>query len=66
MKAILLPGHAEACATVFLGYGRTRAGHSGSGAGFDAYKLRTSDAPDLLTGVSIKDTGMRFLFSVTQ
>ena len=32
------------CVTVHLGYGRTRAGHVGNGAGFNAYALRTSDA----------------------
>ena len=31
--------------TVHLGYGRTRAGRVAEGAGFNAYTLRTSDAP---------------------
>ena len=31
--------------TVHLGYGRTRAGRVGNGVGFNAYALRTSDAP---------------------
>ena len=37
-------GHAEGCATVDLGYGRTRAGNVGNGVGFDANALRTADA----------------------
>lgn len=36
----IMPGHADKSATVHLGYGRTRAGHVGSGAGFNAYALR--------------------------
>ena len=38
------PGHADDCVTVHLGYGRTRAGRVGNGAGFNAYALRTADA----------------------
>jgi molybdopterin-containing oxidoreductase family iron-sulfur binding subunit len=41
----ILPRHAEDCATIQLGNGRTRAGRVGNGVGFDAYALRTSDAP---------------------
>ena len=40
-----LPGHADGVVTVHLGYGRTRAGRVGTGVGFNAYALRTSDAP---------------------
>src|SRR5262249_22528732 len=31
--------------TVYLGYGRQRAGSVGNGLGFDTYRLRTSSAP---------------------
>lgn len=41
----ILPGQADDCVTVHLGYGRTRVGRVGNGVGFDAYALRTSDAP---------------------
>ena len=41
-----MPGHANDTVTVHLGYGRTRAGHTGDGVGFNAYLLRTSTAPD--------------------
>jgi molybdopterin-containing oxidoreductase family iron-sulfur binding subunit len=40
-----LPHHADRCITVPLGYGRRRAGPIGSGVGFNAYVLRTVDAP---------------------
>ena len=37
-------GHPDECVTVHLGYGRTRAGHLGTGAGFNANAIRTADA----------------------
>ncbi|MVF23943.1 4Fe-4S dicluster domain-containing protein [Methylocaldum sp. BRCS4] len=41
----IMPGHADDSATLYLGYGRKRAGHVGNHTGFDAYRLRASDAP---------------------
>ena len=41
----ILPGQADDCVTIHLGYGRTRAGSVGNGVGFNANALRTSDAP---------------------
>jgi len=38
------PGHPDDAVTVFLGYGRTKSGRVGTGVGFNAYELRTSDA----------------------
>jgi molybdopterin-containing oxidoreductase family iron-sulfur binding subunit len=49
----VLPGHADGALTLHLGYGRTHAGKVGSTYGFNAYKLRTSDAPWVLDGVEI-------------
>ncbi len=37
-------GHPDHAITVFLGYGRRRVGRVGTGAGFDLYKVRSSDA----------------------
>ena len=39
------PGHPDNSITVFLGYGRTKAGRVGTDVGFSAYKLRSSSAP---------------------
>jgi MoCo/4Fe-4S cofactor protein with predicted Tat translocation signal len=39
------PGHADDAVTVHLGHGRSRAGRVGNGVGFNAYTLRTSEAP---------------------
>src|SRR5206468_2671507 len=53
------PGHANDAITVHLGYGRTRAGKTGSGFGFDAYAIRTSGAPWIGTGLEIRKTRQR-------
>ena len=45
------PGHPDNSITVFLGYGRRRAGRVGTGAGFDMYPLRNSATPWFTTGV---------------
>ncbi len=41
----VLPGQAANTVTVHLGFGRELAGQVGTGVGFDAYRLRTSDTP---------------------
>lgn len=43
------PGHPDNSITVFLGYGRKRAGSVGNGLGFDTYQLRTASAPFIAT-----------------
>src|SRR5205807_6003577 len=62
----ILPGQAEQSVTVNLGYGRTRAGRVGNGAGFNAYALRTSDAPWHGSGVEIRKTGDQYPLACTQ
>jgi len=54
---LIVPGHADDAVTVHLGYGRTHAGRVGTGTGFNAYALRTSDAPWFSTGLEIHKTG---------
>jgi molybdopterin-containing oxidoreductase family iron-sulfur binding subunit len=51
------PGQPDGCVTVHLGYGREIAGRVGSGTGFNAYALRTSDAPWAGTGVQLRKLG---------
>ena len=51
------PGHADDCATLHLGYGRTKAGRVGDGAGFNAYRLRTSTSPDVITAKLVPVAG---------
>ncbi len=59
-------GHPDNSVTVFLGYGRRRAGRAGTGAGFDMYPLRTSEAPWFATGVSIAKAGGTYKLATTQ
>src|ERR1700677_55764 len=59
-------GHPDNSVTVFLGYGRKRAGRVGTAQGFDAYALRTSTAPWIATGVQIRKTGDTYKLASTQ
>jgi molybdopterin-containing oxidoreductase family iron-sulfur binding subunit len=61
----VLPGHADRCVTVHLGYGRRRSGRIGNGAGFDAYRLHASDA-GWDAPVTIERTGRRATLVSTQ
>jgi molybdopterin-containing oxidoreductase family iron-sulfur binding subunit len=65
MPVLAVPGHAADTATVHFGYGRRRAGRVGTGAGFDAYPLRTSDAPWMTRGEIVK-TDQRYPLATTQ
>ncbi|WP_084161861.1 TAT-variant-translocated molybdopterin oxidoreductase [Methylocaldum szegediense] len=50
----VMPGHADDSATLYLGYGRRRAGQVGNHTGFDAYRLRASDAPWFDYGLDLR------------
>jgi molybdopterin-containing oxidoreductase family iron-sulfur binding subunit len=63
--AWVLPDHADSCITLPLGYGRTHAGPVGTGVGFDAYPLRTSDSPWHVE-VHVKRTGRTLPLVTTQ
>jgi molybdopterin-containing oxidoreductase family iron-sulfur binding subunit len=60
------PGHADGCVTIHLGYGRTRGGRVGTGAGFNAYLLRTSAHLNAAPGLAIRKTGERAVLGTTQ
>src|SRR5580704_16122017 len=59
-------GHPDNSITVFLGYGRRRAGRVGTGAGFDFYPLRQSATAWVATGVNIAKTGETYKLATTQ
>ena len=59
-------GHPDNSVTIFLGYGRKRAGRVGTAQGFDAYSLRTSTAPWIASGVTIRKTGETYKLASTQ
>jgi MoCo/4Fe-4S cofactor protein with predicted Tat translocation signal len=51
------PGMADNTVGLALGYGRERSGRVGRGAGYDAYRLRTSAAPHCAAGASVTPVG---------
>jgi len=59
-------GHPDSSVTVFLGYGRRRAGRAGTGAGFDMYPLRYSAAPWFTSGAQIAKAGGTYKLASTQ
>jgi len=63
---MVLPGHAEGSITVHFGYGRSRTGRVGSGTGFNAFALWTSDAPGFGPGASVRKTGATVRLASTQ
>ena len=64
--AWIMPGQADECVALSLGYGRTAAGNTGNGHGFDAYRLRAADALWQRTGLKVEKTGRRYLLVTTQ
>ena len=60
------PGLSNFTVVVALGYGRTASGRVGTGAGFDAYPLRTSDAMHAATGAKLELTGDTLLVANVQ
>ena len=59
------PGQAPDVLTLFLGFGRRRAGQVGDGVGFDTYTLRTSAAP-WAAGASAVKVGRHYPLACTQ
>ena len=62
----IAPGQAADTLTLHLGYGRTRAGRTGTGIGFAVNALRTGSAPDTLGGVQLQKTGDSYELACTQ
>jgi molybdopterin-containing oxidoreductase family iron-sulfur binding subunit len=60
------PGLANYTVILTLGYGRTFHGRVAHNTGFNAYALRTSGAPHIATGATIKITGERHKLANTQ
>ena len=59
-------GHPDNSVTVFLGYGRSKAGRIGTGTGFDVYPMRPSENPWFGTGVKLTPTGETYNLASTQ
>jgi len=54
IPAWIVPGHADKCVTLTLGWGRTAAGRYGNGKGFDVNPLRTTSGMDFTDGVTVE------------
>jgi molybdopterin-containing oxidoreductase family iron-sulfur binding subunit len=62
---IVAPGHPDNSVTVHLGYGREFAGRVGSGAGFNAYLIRSAASPFYAVG-SMKKVEGKWGLAVTK
>jgi MoCo/4Fe-4S cofactor protein with predicted Tat translocation signal len=62
----VLPGQADDCITLPLGYGRRRSGPVGIGVGFDAYPLRTRGALWHAPGAALRKIGSGYGFAAIQ
>nr|HPI32786.1 TAT-variant-translocated molybdopterin oxidoreductase [candidate division Zixibacteria bacterium] len=62
----IVPGQADYCVGLALGYGREAAGRVARGVGFDTYRLRTAAAMHAAPGVSLAPTGRSYELATTQ
>ncbi len=62
----ILPGQPDHAVTLSLGYGRTHVGRVGNDVGVNAYRLRTTEAPWMLFGLTIQATGEHRALATTQ
>jgi len=62
----VMPGHAKDSVTVYLGYGRKRAGRVGNSVGFNVYPLRASHAMTSGTNLLISRAGGKQVLATTQ
>ncbi len=61
----IAPGQPDGVVTIFMGYGRTRAGRVGTGLGYSAFDVQRSDAMNHGFG-SIEKTGEKVEIATTQ
>jgi Fe-S-cluster-containing dehydrogenase component len=54
------PGHPDNAVTVFLGYGREQSGRVGTGVGYNAYRIRSTENLFGGAGVNIRNTGNKY------
>ncbi|HEX5446383.1 MAG TPA: TAT-variant-translocated molybdopterin oxidoreductase [Pirellulales bacterium] len=62
----IVPGHADGCVSLSFGYGRTRSGRVGTGAGVDAYRIRPARHAWFVTSATLTATGRRYPLVATQ
>lgn len=64
--AWIQPGQANNVIGLALGYGRTKSGRVGTGAGYDAFKLRSTKTGEIAVGAKLTATGKTHQLSTTQ
>ncbi len=62
----ILPGQPDGSIDISLGYGRTRSGRAGNGAGFSGYTLRSASNPYFATGAKVVSVGEKFRLAPVQ
>ena len=60
------PGQPDNSIAVQLGFGRTRSGRAGNGAGFNAYKIWHSGNLTYASGVEVRDLNQKYSIAATQ
>ncbi len=63
---LIAPGHVDFAVSLPLGYGQEDLGPVAKGSGFNAYRLRRSDADYLAPGLKIEKTGRSHQLAITQ
>jgi Fe-S-cluster-containing dehydrogenase component len=63
---MVMPGQCDDVVTLQLGYGRTKAGRVGDGCGFNAYQLRSANAPWRAQGLGLQKTTEQYTLAHTQ
>jgi MoCo/4Fe-4S cofactor protein with predicted Tat translocation signal len=66
LAAVVVPGTADGTAILQLGYHRTRAGHIGTGVGFDVYGMRLANHPHFISGASISKSNQTHFLVMTR
>lgn len=66
IPAVVQPGHADNSITLPMGFGRTKTGQVGEGAGFNVFPLLSSDAPAIARGVNVAKTAGSLEIASTQ
>jgi MoCo/4Fe-4S cofactor protein with predicted Tat translocation signal len=61
-----LPGQADGCIGVSLGYGRRRVGRVGEGVGVNTYALRTAKEMHVVRGATVEKAGGKYELATTQ
>jgi molybdopterin-containing oxidoreductase family iron-sulfur binding subunit len=66
LPAWIMPGQPDDVITIHLGYGRAHAGRVGNGQGFNAYEIRTADAPWIAFGAQATKAAGHYELGATQ